>query len=213
MNIYQRRTFTSSYSTQQRSKFSATSSDISAVHSYMNFRQKRNKLLSFFPSINKNAPETHHLHTKSALYGNTAHDATVPAARVSTSTSVSLSSSSTVSSASAALEPRFHANHTSRIPEYTHLRKYLSRYNCHLHIHFVFNHICRFQNKLKLRAEILKLQLLPWFRKHTLSVCLCRERAQYTQDSPQSLGLFWGVKNSAKEKKELEFGRLILLRW
>lgn len=71
----------------------------------------------------------------------------------------------------------------------------------------------RFQNKLKLRAEILKQQLLPWFRKYTLRVCLRRERALCKQDLPQNVGLFWGLKSPAKEKKELEFGRLILLRW
>jgi hypothetical protein len=189
---------------------------------YMSLKQKRSKLLSFFPSIssskNNNAPENHHLDTESAIYRNTARDTTtVPAARVSTSTSVSLSSSSTISSASAVIEPQFHANNPSRIPEYIHLRKYLSRYKLYTYLCWMYLTIFvmyfRFQNKLKLREDILKLQLLPWFRKYTLRVYLCRERALCKQDPPQNMGSFWGLKSSAKEKKELEFGRLILLRW
>lgn len=144
MSISQRCTFTSSYN-MQRKKITTNNSDISTARSYMKLRQKSNKLLSFFPNISKNsnAPENHHPNTNSAMYGNTAFNITVPTARVSTSTSVSLSSSSTVSSSSVALEPRFHVHDPSWIPEYTQLRKYLSRYSYStIHILNVFNHIC-----------------------------------------------------------------------
>jgi hypothetical protein len=58
--------------------------------------------------------------------------------------------------------------------------------------------------------SILQLQLLPWFQKHTIHLQLLLLQADKEEEEQAG---FWGLKNVIKEKKELQLGRSILLKW
>lgn len=69
--------------------------------------------------------------------------------------------------------------------------------------------MCRFQSKFKQRSEILKSQLIPWLQKNNFDVQI-KETVDWGMDTDSC---FWGLKSSNKETKELQDGRLSLIKW
>lgn len=51
--------------------------------------------------------------------------------------------------------------------------------------------------------------MLPWLRKNTINL---RIQSEYKEDAREETGL-WGLKTASKEKKDLQFGRSVLLKW
>ncbi|KAI9363565.1 hypothetical protein BD770DRAFT_194651 [Pilaira anomala] len=166
-------------------------------------RQRRNKFLSLFPSsklenndILKNKWKPTDITTY--LNNNQAQQVVCPTSNKSVNTSPTMTSSSSSSSTvcpspiPTLTKPFFKITNSCK-PDYTMLQKYFTK----------------FQNKLKHRSDILKLQLLPWLKKNTFNL---RIQSPAEGDTCEENTL-WGLKPPTKEKKELQFGRSVLLKW